>query len=45
MRQNIIDRIESMTGLEVTEVNVNVADLSFPGEEQQQTEEQPSRVQ
>lgn len=33
LRQNVIDRIESMTGLEVVEVNVAVNDLVFPGEE------------
>ena len=27
IRENVIDRIESMTGLEVVEVNVNVDDL------------------
>jgi uncharacterized alkaline shock family protein YloU len=31
VRQNVIDRIEFMTGLEVVEVNVAVADLAFPG--------------
>jgi uncharacterized alkaline shock family protein YloU len=31
VRQNVIDRIESMTGLEVVEVNVAVSDLAFPG--------------
>lgn len=31
VRQNVIDRIESMTGLEVVEVNIAVNDLSFPG--------------
>lgn len=38
VRQNVIDRIESMTGLEVVEVNIAVNDLSFPGgdDEQQQ---------
>jgi len=29
VRQNVISRIESMTGLEVVEVNVAVADLAF----------------
>ncbi len=33
VRQNVRDRIESMTGLEVVEVNINVVDLLFPGEE------------
>ncbi len=52
VRSNVIDRIESMTGLEVTEVNVTVTDLSFPGgqdEDQDQGSSQPepapSRVQ
>ena len=31
VRQNVIDRIESMTGLEVVEVNVAVTDLAFVG--------------
>lgn len=31
VRQNVIDRIESMTGLEVVEVNIAVSDLAFPG--------------
>lgn len=31
VRQNVIDRIESMTGLEVVEVNIAVNDLVFPG--------------
>lgn len=32
VRQNVIDRIESMTGLEVVEVNVAVNDLVFESE-------------
>lgn len=32
MRQNIIDRVRSMTGLVVKEVNINAADLYFPEE-------------
>jgi uncharacterized alkaline shock family protein YloU len=43
VRQNVIDRVESMTGLQVTEVNVSVADLAFPAAEQEQQE--PQRVQ
>lgn len=31
VRQNVIDRIESMTSLEVVEVNVAVIDLAFEG--------------
>ncbi len=41
VRRNVIDRIESMTGLEVTEVNIMVDDLSVEGESQPQE----SRVQ
>ena len=30
LRRNVINRVESLTGLEVTEVNITVNDLSFP---------------
>jgi len=43
VRDNVIDRIESLTGLEVVEVNIVVADLVFPGSEDE-AEETPSRV-
>jgi uncharacterized alkaline shock family protein YloU len=33
VRDNVIKRIEGITGLSVTEVNVDVDDLYFPGEE------------
>ena len=33
VRNIIISRVQSMTGLTVREVNINVADLFFPGEE------------
>jgi uncharacterized alkaline shock family protein YloU len=33
VRENVIDRVESLTGLEVVEVNIAVIDLTFPGEE------------
>ena len=36
LRQNVIDRVRAMTGLSVTEININVVDLYFPGEERQQ---------
>ena len=36
MRQNVIDRIESMTGLQVVEVNIAVNDLVFPGGENEE---------
>ena len=41
VRNNIIHRVESMTGLVVKEVNVAVVELYFPGEE---VEEAPRRV-
>ncbi len=34
IRQNVIKRIEATTGLSVTEVNITVNDLFFPGDEQ-----------
>ncbi|MBV9415442.1 MAG: Asp23/Gls24 family envelope stress response protein [Solirubrobacterales bacterium] len=42
VRDNVIKRIEGITGLSVTEVNVSVDDLYFPGDE---APEQPARVQ
>ena len=48
IRRNVISSIERMTGLEVTEVNVNVGDIHIPGEESDEdtsaTDQQP-RVQ
>jgi uncharacterized alkaline shock family protein YloU len=41
IRENVIRRIEGITGLSVTEVNVSVNDLYFPGDEDAQ---QPARV-
>ena len=41
LRENIIRRIEGMTGLTVTEVNVSVNDLYFPGDE---AAAEPARV-
>jgi uncharacterized alkaline shock family protein YloU len=37
VRENVIKRIEGITGLTVTEVNVAVYDLHFPGEEATQS--------
>lgn len=34
VRQNVRDRIESMTGLDVVEVNIAIVDLVFPGDDQ-----------
>jgi uncharacterized alkaline shock family protein YloU len=41
IRENVIDRIEAMTGLEVVEVNVSVDDLYLEGSDD---EDQESRV-
>ena len=37
VRQNVISRIEGMTGLSVAEVNIAVNDLYFPGDEVEET--------
>lgn len=36
VRQNVIDRVESLTGLEVVEVNIAVTDLAFEDSESEQ---------
>lgn len=41
LRENITRRVEGMTGLKVTEVNIAVNDLYFPGDE---TAAEPARV-
>lgn len=41
LRDNVIKRIEGICGLSVTEVNVSVNDLYFPGDEEP---DQPPRV-
>ena len=41
VRENVAKRIEGITGLSVTEVNIMVNDLYFPGDEEQ---EEPARV-
>jgi uncharacterized alkaline shock family protein YloU len=38
VRRNVINRVENLVGLRVTEVNITVADVQFP-EEQPQIEE------
>ncbi len=43
VRRNVIQAIEGMAGLEVTEVNISVNDIHMPGSEES-TEETPSRV-
>lgn len=39
VRSNVISRIESLTGLRVTEVNVSVTSLHFPEEEESQQQD------
>jgi uncharacterized alkaline shock family protein YloU len=43
VRENVIDRIEGMTGLEVVEVNIVVTDLSF-GPDDEDAEDADRRV-
>lgn len=47
VRKNVIERLQRMTGLEVTEVNINVDDIWIPGSEDQEpsTTPAPARVQ
>ena len=40
VRRNIINRVENLVGLNVTEVNISVNDVFFPEQEQQQEQEQ-----
>ena len=40
VRRNVVNRIENLTGLRVTEVNITVNDVFFPQEEQQQQQQQ-----
>lgn len=43
IRRNIIGRVKSMTGLQVKEVNIEVADLYFPQEQRVEQEEAEQR--
>ncbi len=46
VRKNVIERLQRMTGLEVTEVNINVDDIWIPGAEDQEPQAPaPARVQ
>ncbi len=40
VRRNIINRVENLVGLRVTEVNISVTDVFFPEQEQQQQQQQ-----
>ncbi len=43
IRANVVRRVEGMTGLTVTEVNVEINDMHFPGDEEEDSDS--SRVQ
>ena len=36
VRRNVINRVENLVGLNVTEVNISVNDVFFPGQEQEE---------
>jgi len=44
VRRNVINAVESMTGLEATEVNIAVNDIHFPTEDTPEDTPAPSRV-
>ena len=39
VRRNVVNRIENLVGLRATEVNITVADVFFPQEEQEQSQQ------
>lgn len=43
VRRNIINRVENLVGLRVTEVNIDVSDVFFPQQEQEQEQERRQR--
>lgn len=45
VRRNVISSIEQMTGLEVTEVNISVADVHLPEDDQDDDTDSTPRVQ
>ena len=45
VRRNIINRVENLVGLRVTEVNITVNDVFFPEQEQQQQQQQQEQQQ
>lgn len=44
VRQNVIDRVETLTGLEVVEVNIAVTDLAFEDDDRSEEGGQERRV-
>ncbi|CAN5293276.1 Asp23/Gls24 family envelope stress response protein [soil metagenome] len=45
IRRNVISAIERMTGLEVAEVNIEITDIHVPSDDQEESQEDTSRVQ
>ncbi|HVX42849.1 MAG TPA: Asp23/Gls24 family envelope stress response protein [Mycobacteriales bacterium] len=45
IRRNVITAVERMTALEVIEVNIAIDDIHLPGDDEDQSGDQPSRVQ
>ncbi len=45
VRRNVVDSIERMTGLQVTEVNISVADIHLPEDDQDDDADRTPRVQ
>lgn len=43
VRRNIINRVENLVGLRVTEVNIDVSDVFFPQQEREQEQERRQR--
>lgn len=43
VRRNVIGTVERMTGLQVTEVNINVNDIHLPGEESEEPDTRERR--
>ncbi|MGB8381342.1 MAG: Asp23/Gls24 family envelope stress response protein, partial [Dermatophilaceae bacterium] len=43
--RNVIAAVEGMTGLEVTEVNINVNDVHLPSDDADEGQQEPARVQ
>ncbi|WP_405935410.1 Asp23/Gls24 family envelope stress response protein [Streptomyces sp. NBC_00726] len=42
LRTNVTDAVETMTGLEVVEININVADVHVPGSDDDEDEDESS---
>lgn len=43
LRTNVTDAVETMTGLEVVEININVTDVRVPGSDDEDEDESSSR--